>query len=226
MQRNKCHLCLSIYQLLCLSWFCKWPFIFYRGLSGFVTFHLGYQPNLVTVSFSNLQSLSCLSNYQTPAHSPRRFTETWGNVKLWDEQAENYLGSWITQWQYQQVASNVAWRRERQFFWGKESHCGDRRRSVSITDSFKSSVVGSPPRRRLFVWTSVARGHSATRPVLMRDPTPKPCRRHARAFWEAPSLGTPTMTCNTSPLSRLIRARVRVQFHTHVSRLGGEGVNL
>lgn len=55
MQKNKCHLCLSVYQqLLCLSWFCKRPFIFYRGVSGFATLPLGHQPNLVTISFSNL----------------------------------------------------------------------------------------------------------------------------------------------------------------------------
>lgn len=73
-------------------------FIFYRGIPGFATFPFGYKSNLAMVSFSNLQSLFVcqsirhlpilLEDLQTP-------DETTSFIKLWDEEAENFLDSWI-----------------------------------------------------------------------------------------------------------------------------------
>lgn len=89
-------------------------------------------------------------------------------ITLWDEEGEIFWDSWITLWQYQQVVSSVTWnlRRERWFFWRKQWHCQDRGRSMSITDSFKSSVTGSPPQSWLLVWTSLTLCPRAIRPVL------------------------------------------------------------
>lgn len=42
----------------------------------------------------------------------------------------------------------------------------------------------------------------------------------------ASALAAPNMTCNTQSPSMLIVEWVRIEFPVHVSRLGGEGVNI
>ena len=85
---------------------------------GLLPFPLVTRPALSLFPFltCNLCVL-CQSSRYLPIllEDSQRLEEMTSFRKQWDEQADNYLGSWITQWQYQQVSSNVPWnsRRER-----------------------------------------------------------------------------------------------------------------
>lgn len=87
-------------------------FIFCRGTPGSTTFPFGYQSNPAIVSYSSLQSLFLC---QSIRHLPillevlQTLDRMTSFIKLWDEEGETFLDSWITLHQYQQVASSVAW---------------------------------------------------------------------------------------------------------------------